>query len=94
MSFKGFLLLLSLNKTGKSFAASYSANAPPLTVEGVCITLTLGKASLRLTQSIAWHLHADQHPWDSSPSLGMLRCCETVLPFLRLGNGLGLAAAP
>lgn len=94
MSFKGFLLLLSLNKTGKSFAASYSANAPPLTVEGVCITLTLGKASLRLTQSIAWHLHADQHPWDSSPSPGTPRCCETVLPFLRLGNGLGLAAAP
>lgn len=88
------LLLLSLSKTGEFFAASDNANASLLTVEGVCISLTLWKASLRLTQFIAWSFHADQHPWDSPLSPGAPRRCETVLPFLRLGNTLGLAAAP
>lgn len=73
-SFKGFLLL-SLRKTGKPFAA-YSAAASPFTVEGVCIALTLWKASVRLPQFIAWSFHADQHPWDTNPSLGMPKHCE------------------
>lgn len=40
--------------------------------------------SLKLTELIAWGLHADSHPWDSPVSPGTLRCCGMVLPLLKI----------
>lgn len=80
MSCKGFLLSLRQEILLQPLTVQMHS---PLLWRRFASLLILWEVSLKLTLFIARGFHADQHPWDSPVSPGMLRCCGMVLPLLR-----------